>query len=235
ILKLHGSQHATCTRRVWTILHELKVPFELVEVDLAKCEHKTAAHLDKQPFGQIPFIVSFDDDGFILYETRAICRYITAKHPASGLIPREAKANALFEQAAAVELTNFDPSAGKIVFEAVLKPLYGMATDAAVVEAQLETLGKKLDAYDVILGKQRYVAGDVCLTLADLFHIPYAPMLAVVGGSNIMTKNPDVARCDVLTPSGKIKFDGPCCRWYNELVARPWPAYQGGVKTTTVY
>jgi glutathione S-transferase len=52
-----------------------------------------------------------------LYETRAICRYIAAKYPASGLIPTEPKANALFEQAAAVELTNFDPSAGAVAIE----------------------------------------------------------------------------------------------------------------------
>ncbi|KAJ7748341.1 hypothetical protein B0H16DRAFT_1849142 [Mycena metata] len=54
-----------------------------------------------------------DDDRFILYETRAICGYIAAKHPELGLIPAEPKANALFEQAAAAEAANFDPSASK--------------------------------------------------------------------------------------------------------------------------
>jgi glutathione S-transferase len=57
ILKLYGASQATCTRRVATVLHELKVPFELVEVDIMNGEHKTAAYMQKQPFGQIPYIV----------------------------------------------------------------------------------------------------------------------------------------------------------------------------------
>ncbi|KAJ7443704.1 glutathione S-transferase [Mycena latifolia] len=214
ILKLYGGAQATCTRRVATVLHELKVPFELIEVDLMGGEHKTPAYLAKQPFGQIPYI---DDDGFILYETRAICRYIAAKYPATGLIPTEPKANAIFEQAACAELTNFDPTASKIVMETVLKPMfYKIPADKEVVDAQLAILDKKLDAYDVILGKHRYVAGET-LTLADIFHMPYAPLLAT-GGVGIMTKKPNVAR------------------WYNELTGRPsWLAYLQGVKTTTAY
>ncbi|KAF8147105.1 hypothetical protein K438DRAFT_1989961 [Mycena galopus ATCC 62051] len=55
-----------------------------------------------QPFGQIPYIACSifrgpDDEGFILYESRAICRYIAAKYPASGLILSDPKAHALFE------------------------------------------------------------------------------------------------------------------------------------------
>ncbi|KAJ6605431.1 glutathione S-transferase [Mycena vulgaris] len=212
ILKLHGAKVATCTRRVATVLHELKVPFELIEVDVMNGEHKTPAYMEKQPFGQIPYI---DDDGFILYETRAICRYIAAKHPSSGLIPQEPKANALFEQAAAVEITNFDPSASKAGFELFMRKL-GMPGDQTVIDAQSVILDKKLDAYDVILGKHRYLAGE-SLTLADLFHLPYAPLVAL--GGDIMTRKPNVAR------------------WYNELIARPsWLAYdEEGVKTTTAY
>ncbi|KAJ7148782.1 glutathione S-transferase [Mycena crocata] len=213
ILKLYGMRQATCTRRVATVLHELKVPFELHEIDFKSNEHKSPAFLEKQPFGQIPYI---DDDGFILYETRAICRYIAAKHPASGLIPTDPKSLALFEQAASVEIANFDPHAFKAVSELVMKPLFGWPNDLAVAEEALAVLDTKLDGYDAILAKQRYVAGE-SLTLADLFHIPYAPFLTK-GGSDIMTRKPNVAR------------------WYNELVARPsWLAYMDGVKTTTAY
>ncbi|KAF8214852.1 glutathione S-transferase [Mycena galopus ATCC 62051] len=188
ILKLYGAKIAMCTRRVATVLHELKI-------DLMAGEHKTPAFMKNQPFGQIPYI---DDDGFILYETRAICRYIAAKYPASGLVPTEPKANALFEQAAAVELTNFDPSASLIAVEKFKQTYLGVQPDQALLDAQLEILDKKLDAYDVILGKQRYVAGDK-LTLADLFHVPHAPMVGAVEG-DIMTRKPNVAR------------------WYKELV-----------------
>ncbi|KAJ7453770.1 glutathione S-transferase [Mycena latifolia] len=214
VLKLYGHPFSTCTRRVATVLAELQLPFELVEVDLATGAHKSPAHLEKQPFGQIPYL---DDDGFIVYETRAIGRYLAAKHPAKGLIPTGLQANAIFEQAASAELTNFDPAASKLGWETVLKQMFiGAGPDKAVVDEQLAILDKKLDAYNVILGKNKYLAGNT-LTLADLYHIPYALLLAA-GGSDIMTQKPNVAR------------------WYNELAARPSVTlFQAGVKTTTSY
>jgi glutathione S-transferase len=153
ILKLYGGKIATCTRRVATVLHELKVPFELIEVDFRNGGNKTPEYLKKQPFGQIPYIVRMqcsaviltthrddvgqDDDGFILYETRAICRYIAAKYPTSGLIPNEPKANALFEQAAAVELTNFDPSASKAGLEFFKKCVFSLVSSMVICSQRL--------------------------------------------------------------------------------------------------
>lgn len=58
VLKLYGAGFAICTRRVGTILHEKKIPFKLVEVDLKKREHKDPEYIKIQPFGQIPYIVS---------------------------------------------------------------------------------------------------------------------------------------------------------------------------------
>jgi glutathione S-transferase len=57
VLKLYGMSISTCTRRVATVLHEKKVPFELIEVDLTTGAHKQPAYLEKQPFGQVPYIV----------------------------------------------------------------------------------------------------------------------------------------------------------------------------------
>ncbi|KAJ6615203.1 thioredoxin-like protein [Mycena sp. CBHHK59/15] len=197
ILKLYSMKAATCMRRMVTILHELKVPFEFIEVDFQNGEHKTPAYMEKQPFGQIPYI---DDNSLILYKTCAICRYIAAKHPSLGLIPLEPKANTLFKQAVVVESTNFDPSASKAGLQLFLRKLGWVEGDQTVIGAQLEILDKKIDVYNVILGKQCYVAGET-FTLADLFDIPYTPLVAS-GGSDIMTQWPNVTR------------------WYNKLVAR---------------
>ncbi|KAJ7150674.1 thioredoxin-like protein [Mycena filopes] len=205
ILKLHGAKFATCTRRVATVLHELQVPFELVEVNLRSGEHKTPAYLKMQPFGQIPYI---DDAGFILYQTRAICRYIAAKHPG--------RIQAYTDRAAAAEVSNFDPSAMEHGRVGVLSTILGTTPDQAVVDKEFEALDKKLEAYETILAKHRYVAGET-ITLADLFHLPLA-WYVTLGGSEIMTRRPNVAR------------------WYNELVTRPsWLAYLDGVKTTEAY
>lgn len=57
VLKLYGSPMSTCTKRVAVVLHEKQVPFEMIPVDYAKGEHKSPEYLEKQPFGQMPYIV----------------------------------------------------------------------------------------------------------------------------------------------------------------------------------
>ncbi|KAJ7131822.1 hypothetical protein C8R43DRAFT_1133495 [Mycena crocata] len=65
-----------------------------------------------------------------------------------------------FEQAAAVELSKFDPNALAVVGEMLMKPMFGIPNDLEAAKKALVVLDAKLDAYDVNLGKQRYVAGD---------------------------------------------------------------------------
>ncbi|KAJ7720963.1 glutathione S-transferase [Mycena maculata] len=195
ILKLYGSARTTSTRRVAT------VPFELVEVDIRNGEHKTPAYLERQPFGLIPYIVRL----YYIHCGCAICRYIAAKYPGCRLVPTGLQENALFEQAASVELTSFDHGRMGDSCEGVRVPRLrlGLKTDQAVVDQEIATLDKKLAAYDVILGKRKYLAGDE-LTLADLFHLP-----------DVMTRRRNVAR------------------WYSELISRPsWRTFEYGVKTT---
>jgi glutathione S-transferase len=55
-------------------------------------EHKSPAFLEKQPFGQVPYL---DDDGFILFESRAMARYIAMKYGNGQFIPSELKAGML--------------------------------------------------------------------------------------------------------------------------------------------
>ena len=121
VLKLHGNPHSTCTKRVLTTLEELGVQAELNVLEFAKGDHKAPAFLALQPFGQMP---ALDDDGFILFESRAICRYLALKYGSAGkLIPNQADAQklALFEQAVSIELCNFDPSVSTLAWENVFK------------------------------------------------------------------------------------------------------------------
>lgn len=121
VLTLHGNIHSTCTSRVRTVLEELNVPYEFVGIDFAKGEHKAPAFVAVQPFGQVPYL---DDDGFKVYESRAIARYIAIKFGGVGkLIPAQSDAQktALFEQAASIETANFDPSASGLAFENIFK------------------------------------------------------------------------------------------------------------------
>ncbi|KAJ7097165.1 thioredoxin-like protein [Mycena belliarum] len=166
VLKLVGAGLSTSTLRAALVLVEKKVPF-----DMAKGEHKAPEFVSKQSFGQVPYMI--DDDGFVLYESRAICRYIEEKYAGQGtpLVPIDPKGKALFEQAASIEFANFDPFASKAVFEN-FKPMWGLTPDKAVFDTLIAGLSAKLEVYEIILGKQKYLAGDE-ITLADLFHLPY--------------------------------------------------------------
>ncbi|KAG2074851.1 glutathione S-transferase [Suillus decipiens] len=192
MVKLYGSPLSTCTRLVALICKEKNIPYELIKVDLAKGEQKHAAFTANQPFGQVPYI---DDDGFILYESRAIARYLIKKYPNQGapLIPTDPKAEALFEQAASIETFNFTAFVGLIVFEKVFKPRRGLQPNEDRINELLATLKPKLDAYDVILGKQKYLAGD-SVTLADLAHLPYGTAFYGIGYAELFDSRPNVAR-----------------------------------------
>jgi glutathione S-transferase len=57
-LRIHGPPRSPGVQRALVILCETGLPFELVPVDVAGGEHKSAMWLDKHPFGQIPYMVS---------------------------------------------------------------------------------------------------------------------------------------------------------------------------------
>ncbi|KAF0982587.1 hypothetical protein FDP41_011517 [Naegleria fowleri] len=176
VLKLYGIYLSTCVQRVVTTLKEKNLDFELVPVDLSKGEHKQAAFLEKQPFGVIPVL---EDDGFLIYESRAICRYLEAKFKSQGtqLIPTDLKALGLFEQGASIETSYFDPNVSGLAFELVFKGMFGGgAPDEARVKLLTQKLTQALDVYEKILAKQEYIGGNQ-FTLADLYHLPYGNYL----------------------------------------------------------
>ena len=177
--KLHGYNISTCTRRVAQIAKERNIPYELVPIDLPSLENKQEVHIAHHPFGQMPYItvrppsvscmtcaVSYylakqQDDGFELYESRAIGRYLATLGSGPELIPTDPKARAKFEQAASVEYAQFDPIAGGILHERVFKQFHGLPADEERVKELVPQLESKLDVYEVILSKQKYLAGDV--------------------------------------------------------------------------
>jgi glutathione S-transferase len=57
MFRLHGTSLSTCTRRVALIAKERNIPYELVTINFATGENKQPAHVEHQPFGQVPYIV----------------------------------------------------------------------------------------------------------------------------------------------------------------------------------
>nr|VWO96609.1 Putative non-ribosomal peptide ligase/ polyketide synthase hybrid [Ganoderma boninense] len=179
VLTLYGNVHSTCTARVRTVLEELSLAHEFVEVDFSKpAVLKSPEVLAVQPFGQIPYI---DDAGFKLFESRAICRYLALKYGGvgKGLVPdpSDREKTALFDQAASIEVSNFDPPASGLGFENIVKQyIPGLEADPAMVAKYKFQLEQKMEGYDRLLSRQKFMAGDE-LTIIDLFHLPWGAML----------------------------------------------------------
>ncbi|OJT12914.1 Glutathione S-transferase [Trametes pubescens] len=211
VLTLHGVATSTCTKRVRTVLEEFNVPYELVHIDASKREHKSPAFLAVQPFGQVPYI---NDDGFKLYESRAIARYLVLKYGDVGALipdPADLQKTALFEQAASVETSNFDVYASGLAMENIFKKTWGAEPDLALVTRLKTTLEGKLDAYNAILGTTKYLAGDE-VTLADLFHLPYGSLLEQQGIDFLVSGRwPNVTRWwkDISSRASWKKIDVP--------------------------
>lgn len=98
-IKVHGVAFSTCTQRILLALTELGVEYEFVSINFAGGEHKSPAYLKLQPWGKVPVL---EDDGFFVFESRAMSKYVAKKYAGQGtkLISDEAdlKGYALFEQ-----------------------------------------------------------------------------------------------------------------------------------------
>ncbi|CAE7087360.1 unnamed protein product [Rhizoctonia solani] len=206
-VKIHGHPFSTCAKRVMATCNEIGLKYEIVMVDLMKKEHKDPEYIEtKHPFGAIPVLV--DEDGTQIFESRAICRYLVTKYgKGSELLPSQSdlKAYGLFEQAASIEYSSFDPNAAPLTGERIFAKMFGREADEKLVQKYIDALNTKMDGYERILSKQKYLAGDN-FTLADLFHLPYGNFVNQIDPTILGSK-----------PSVK--------RWWDDISSRPsWTA-----------
>jgi glutathione S-transferase len=94
-MKLYDGGRAPNPRRVRVFLAEkgIKIPTE--QVDLGKLEQRAAAYKAINPMQRVPSLVL--DDGTVITESVAICRYFEALQPAPPLFGRNALEVALIE------------------------------------------------------------------------------------------------------------------------------------------
>jgi glutathione S-transferase len=90
-MKLYYHPMSGNSRRVLLVASHLDVPLERVVVDLPRGEQRGAPHLNKNPNGRVPVL---DDDGFVLWESRAIIQYLAEKTPGQTLLPADARGRA---------------------------------------------------------------------------------------------------------------------------------------------
>ncbi|KAM5344951.1 hypothetical protein ACJ41O_010813 [Fusarium nematophilum] len=189
---LYGCRGLTNTDRVRLTLAEAGfTDYELVVVNLAKGEQKSEENMKRHPWGKVP-VVTFPD-GFTLYESRAICKYLAKKYSFPLLPPdSDAEAAALFDQAQSAEMLYFAESAGRIAFEKFAKQVMGLPPDEAVIEGALRSIEMFLGGAERLLQQRDYMAGKD-FTLVDIYYIPLIQKLFACGYGDVILSRKGVS------------------------------------------
>lgn len=155
---------------------------------------KTPEHLARHPFGRIPVI---EHDGFRLYESQAIIRYIDQVFPGSSLTPAEPRAQARMNQVMGIVDWYVMPSISSgIGFNRLIKPIFGLPVDEAVVAAAIPQAKTCVAALEDLLGGKPYFAGDR-VSLADLMAVAHLDLFPQTPeGAEIMAGSPLLAWLD---------------------------------------
>lgn len=189
-MKIFGHPMSTCTRKVLCTLAEKGAEADFSVVELMRGDHKKPEHLARQPFGVIPVLI--EDDGYELYESRAILHYLDAKLPGVALTPSSLKDKGKMEQWISVEYSYFSKHAMTIVMEVMMKPMRGGQTDQAAVDKAREALKTPLDVLERHLSSNQFLAGGI-FSLADICYLPYLEYLSATPHADLIAAHPSVA------------------------------------------
>jgi glutathione S-transferase len=165
-MKLYDSKFAPNPRRVRIFLAEKGIAVPAQQIDIAKLEHKSPEYAAINPLQRMPSLVL--DDGTIITESIAICRYFEMLHPQPPLFGVGSK------DAAIVEMWN---RRAEINFLANVAAVFRHTHPAmkelevpqvpAWAEANRPRVSWFLDMLDGELAAREFVAGDR-YTVADI-------------------------------------------------------------------
>ena len=169
---LFGADYSVYTRIARLALQEKGVAYRLEPVDIFAPEGVPPGYLERHPFGKIP---AFEHDGFRLYESGAIARYVDEAFPGPPLQPNGARQRARLQQTVSVlDHYAYRTLVWDIFVERVRGPQHGRIPDEQRIAAALPRAEMCLRALTDLLGAQPFFAGTE-VTLADLHA---GPMLA---------------------------------------------------------
>ena len=155
-------------RAVLATLEEKRADWRLVPIVPGTL--RSPEHLGRHPFGRIPVL---EHDGFSLYETQAILRYLDRILPAPPLTPADPRAAGRMDQIMNINDWYLFQGVGNVIaFQRVVGPkLFGLVPDEAAIAAAMPRAHAVFDVLARLLGDQPYLAGDD-LSLADLLLAP---------------------------------------------------------------
>jgi len=94
-MKLYDGGRAPNPRRVRVFLAEKSISVPVEPIDLGKLQHKSDSYAAINPLQRVPALVL--DDGTVITESVAICRYFEALQPEPALFGRDGREAALIE------------------------------------------------------------------------------------------------------------------------------------------
>ena len=165
---VHTIPGSPFARSVMAALEEKGAPWRLSPV--APGTMRSAEHLSRHPFGRVPVL---DHDGFSLYETQAILRYLDRVLPTPALSPSDNRHLARMDRVMNInDWYLFHGVGDVIIFHRVIGPqLMGLIPDEAAIAAAMPKARTVFAELARLLGEQPFFAGDA-LSLADLLVAP---------------------------------------------------------------
>jgi len=175
---------------VLLVAAEKELKYDMVPIDLAKGEQKSAEHLKRQPFGKIPV---YEDGNFRLFESRAIARYIAYKYMQQGtqLIGGSLEEKSVAEQWASVEGT-INNAMNQILFNRIWAAMKGMTGSEDAAKRAGAEANALFDVLDAHLKNNQYLTG-ANIQLCDLSFLPELfQSQRTPEGQDILAKHPNV-------------------------------------------
>jgi glutathione S-transferase len=163
-LVLHGYKYSVYLRITRLALHEKGLAYERAEVN-PFAPDVPASYLTLHPFGRVPTLVH---DGFALYETGAITRYLDRSFPGPALQPTTPKALARMDQIiSVVDAYAYWPMVRQVFSHAVFRPRAGRPGDADEIARGLAAAPNVLAALEALAAEAPFLVGEEP-SLADL-------------------------------------------------------------------
>lgn len=162
MIKIWGRKNSVNVQKVLWCCDELELSYERVDAGGTFGGTRKPEYLAMNPTGLIPTI---RDDGFTLWESNSIVRYLAAKHGAGTLWPEDPAARALAEKWMDYQLGTVWVSFRAAFLGLVRTP--PEERDLDQIRASLESTEAALAILDAHLASEDYVAG-VNLTVGDI-------------------------------------------------------------------
>ena len=164
MLKIYGADLSTPANKVRMTANFLNIPYEYIQIKIREGEHRTEKFLSVNPVGKIPAI---DDDGFTLFESGAICRYLAGKAGNEEFYPGDLKARAVVDAWTDFSAMHIQMAMNRVVFNTVFYKFAKIEIDERSLADGKKFLNRFLPAVDKRLSESENLAGGN-VTLADV-------------------------------------------------------------------